>query len=281
MSPAETWMFWLLAPVAVLGALGLLFARKAVHAAMAMALVMVVMGVFYIGQQAEFVGVIQIFVYSGAVMMLFLFVVMLVGVDASDSMVETLPGQRIWAYLLTLVFVGLGALALSGVEFGTPVGLEQVQAEGSVTALAREIFTVQLLPFEVLGVLLVIAVMGAMVLAHAERFTPRPTQADWSRRKISSNVDVAGRPVPGVYARHNAADTPALLPDGSVSEISVPRVLVAREQVTLPERYDPAAADRAARSHDAAAETDTLAAEEAATDQAGAVATGRAKEGDA
>ena len=101
----EVVLFWVMATVAVVGALGLLFARKAVHAAMAMAMVMVSLGVMYVGQRAEFVGIIQIFVYSGAVMMLFLFVVMLVGVDASDSMVETLKGQRFWAFLLGFLFV--------------------------------------------------------------------------------------------------------------------------------------------------------------------------------
>ena len=85
MSGGEALLFWVLGPATILGALGLLFAHKAVHAAMSTALVMISLGVFYIAQDAEFVGVIQIFVYSGAVMMLFLFVVMLVGVDASRS----------------------------------------------------------------------------------------------------------------------------------------------------------------------------------------------------
>ncbi|MGL4745789.1 MAG: NADH-quinone oxidoreductase subunit J, partial [Dermatophilaceae bacterium] len=76
----EAATFWVLAPVAVLGALGLVFARKAVHAALGMALTMIVLGVFYLAQDADFLGVIQIFVYTGAVMMLFLFVIMLVGV---------------------------------------------------------------------------------------------------------------------------------------------------------------------------------------------------------
>ena len=76
-----------------------------------------------------------------------------------------------------------------------------------------------------------------MLLAHRERLSKRPTQADWSRARIKSGQDVAGLPVPGVYARHNAVDTPALLPDGSISELSLNRVLVARDQVTTPTRY--------------------------------------------
>ena len=78
----------------VLAALGLLFAKKAVHAALGVALVMINLGVLYIAQDAEFLGIVQVFVYTGAVMMLFLFVLMLVGVDSSDSLVETIRGQR-------------------------------------------------------------------------------------------------------------------------------------------------------------------------------------------
>ena len=104
-STGEAILFWILAPVSVAGALGLVFARKAVHAAIGMALTMIILGVFYLAQGADFLGVIQIFVYTGAVMVLFLFVVMLVGVDSSDSIVETLKasartGVRRWAWAL-------------------------------------------------------------------------------------------------------------------------------------------------------------------------------------
>jgi len=105
-------------------------------------------------------------------------------------------------------------------------------------ALARELFESQVLPFEVLGSLLVIAVMGAMVLAHQERFGEPMTQREYSIRKIRSGKWLAGKPNPGVYARHNAADTPALLPDGTPAAVSVPRVLVARDQVERPDKYE-------------------------------------------
>src|SRR4249919_2593047 len=98
----EAVLFWVLAPVMVIAALGLLFARKAVHAALATALVMVCLGVIYLIQQAPFLGAVQVFVYTGAVMMLFLFVLMLVGVDSSDSLIETIKGQRFAATLLGL-----------------------------------------------------------------------------------------------------------------------------------------------------------------------------------
>lgn len=236
-SGMEVALFWLMATVAVAGALGLLFARKAVHAAMSMATVMVSLGVLYIVQNAEFVGIIQIFVYSGAVMMLFLFVVMMVGVDASDSMVETIKGQRGWAFVIGLLFLAAAVYGLARVSWPAPVGLEQAQAEGSVTALAREIFERQVLPFEALGSLLVIAVMGAMVLAHRERLMPKRTQREVSEDRLRTGQWLSGKPNPGVYARHNAADTPALAPDGTPVEESVPRVLVARGQVTDPGDY--------------------------------------------
>ena len=233
----EVLLFWVMGGLAVLGALGLLFARKAVHAAMGMAMAMVSLGVIYVGQHAEFVGIIQVFVYSGAVMMLFLFVVMLVGVDASDSMIETLKGQRFWAYLIGGLFAVAAVYGLTRVAWPAAQGLETVQAEGTVTALAREIFERQVLGFEALGALLVIAVMGAMVLAHRQRLQPRRGQREMSEAKLRSGRWIAGKPNPGVYARHNAADTPALAPDGSPVEESVPRVLVARGQVQSPTAY--------------------------------------------
>jgi NADH-quinone oxidoreductase subunit J len=111
--------FWILGTLAVVGALGLLFARKAVHAALGMALAMLSLGIFYIQHGAAFLGVVQIFVYSGAVMMLFLFVVMLVGVDSSDSLVETIKGQK-WATLVLslglagLLFAAIGHITITG-----------------------------------------------------------------------------------------------------------------------------------------------------------------------
>lgn len=233
---AESTLFFFLAPLTVIGALALLFARKAVHAAMGMALTMVGMGVFYITQNAEFLGIIQIFVYSGAVMMLFLFVVMLVGVDSSDSLVETIRGQKTAGLLLGLALAALGLAAIGKARFGHFVGLDKVNEQGNVSSIANLIFGQYVLVFEATSALLITAALGAMLLAHRERLSKRPTQADWSRARIKSGQDVAGLPVPGVYARHNAVDTPALLPDGSIAEKSVSRVLRARGQVLSPDQ---------------------------------------------
>ena len=237
-STAEAVGFWVLAPIAVIASLGLLFARKAVHAAMSMALVMIIIGVFYIMQKADFLGVVQVFVYTGAVMMLFLFVLMLVGVDSSDSIVETIKGQR-WASLVLVV--GLAGVLLSTIgsavfdEQKVQAGLDKVIATnadtGNITGMAELIFGPYVWIFEVTSALLITAALGAMVLAHRERLSPKVTQAQWAARRIKDNTNVAGLPAPGVYARHNAVDTPALLPDGTPSDLSVSRVLVARDQV--------------------------------------------------
>src|SRR5450631_193619 len=242
-SGGEAVLFWVLAPISVLGALGLIFVKKPVHVALGMALVMINLGVFYIAQNADFLGIVQIFVYTGAVMMLFLFVLMLVGVDSSDSLVETIRGQKVAGLLLAL---GLGTVlvaAIGSVTFASPVGLTQANADGNITGVADLIFGKYVWTFEVTSALLITAALGAMVLAHRERLTSRPTQRQWSERRFRLGKNLAGLPAPGVYARRNAVDTPALLPDGTPSEVSVSRVLTAREQVTSPDEF--AGAERA------------------------------------
>ncbi|MDN5794644.1 MAG: NADH-quinone oxidoreductase subunit J [Intrasporangium sp.] len=237
-STAEAVAFWILATVAVFGALGLIFARKAVHAALGMALTMVTLGVIYLIQKADFLGVIQIFVYTGAVMMIFLFVIMLIGVDSADSLVETIKGQRWWSFIFSVGLAGLLIFTLAQVSFdqsSVQAGMDRLvannNATGNVTGLAEKIFGQYVWIFELTSALLITAALGAMVLAHRERILPRQGQAEWAARRVRQNEAVAGLPAPGVYARHNAVDTPALLPDGQPERKSVSRVLVAREQV--------------------------------------------------
>ena len=231
-SGGEAVLFWVLAPLSVLGALGLVFFRKAVYAALGTALVMINLGIFYIAQNADFLGIVQIFVYTGAVMMLFLFVLMLIGVDSSDSLVETIRGQKVAGFLLALGLGGVLIAAVGSVTFATPVGLDVANAEGNVSGVANLIFGRYVWVFEVTSVLLITAALGAMVLAHRERLSPRPSQRQWSERRVREGKHVTGLPAPGVYARRNAVGTPALLPDGTPSELSVSRVLASRDQVT-------------------------------------------------
>jgi NADH-quinone oxidoreductase subunit J len=235
MSAGESVLFWILGPVMVIAALGLLFAKKAVHAALAMALVMVSLGIVYFAQQAPFLGAVQIFVYTGAVMMLFLFVVMLIGVDSSDSLIETIKGQRVAATLLGLGSAVLLITVLGHVTFPPPAGLSQTNADGNISTLATLIFGNYVWAFEITGALLITAALGAMVLAHRERLLPKPTQRELAGKRIKEGPIKAPLPAPGVFARHNAVDIPALLPDGTPSELSVSRVLTARGQMRGPQ----------------------------------------------
>lgn len=234
----EAVVFWLLSAVAVPAALALLFARRAVHAAIGMVTTMIVVGSFYLLQEAPFLGIVHVFVYTGAVMMLFLFVVMLVGVDHSDSVVETIKGQRFLTVVLSLGMFALLVSAVSRVTYSGDPSLTEVNADpGNVEGIAYLIFGKYVWLFEVTAGLLTIAALGAMIFAHRERIIAKPTQKEWMEKRFREGENVAGLPVPGVYARHNAVDTPALLPDGSISELSLNRVLVARDQVTTPTRY--------------------------------------------
>jgi len=224
--------FWVLAPIMVAAALGMLFTRKAVHAALLLAVVMIGLAVLYADQNAPFLFAVQIIVYTGAILMLFLFVLMLVGVDSSDSVVETIKGQRLFA---TLGGIALGALLIFGiaqVSVGTITGLQQANSGGNVQALAQILFSRYVFAFEATSGLLITAAIGAMVLAHRERLTPKPTQAALAKQRLRDYADhgkhLGALPPPGVYARHNAVDTPALLPDGSPAGPSVSRVLAAR-----------------------------------------------------
>jgi NADH-quinone oxidoreductase subunit J len=234
----EAVTFWILAPIAVLAAMGVLFSKKAVHSALLLAATMLCLAILYLAQDAPFLGVVQVVVYTGAVMMLFLFVLMLVGVDSADSLVETLRGQRIAALVAAVGFGGLLVFGLGDATV-TNQGLDQANQDGNVQGLADLIFSRYVFAFEVTSALLIVAAMGAMVLAHRERQEPRTTQAELSRQRFRGGRHPAPLPGPGVYARHNAVDTPALLPDGSPADVSVSRVLIARgdiRHVPAPER---------------------------------------------
>ncbi len=227
--------FWVLAPVMVAAALGILFVRKAVHAALLLAVVMISLAILYAVLEAPFLFAVQIIVYTGAILMLFLFVLMLVGVDASDSVVETLRGQRILALAFGALFGTTLVLAITQVTFGAVVGMEEANKGGNVPALANVLFDKYVFAFEVTSALLITAAVGAMVLAHRERLTPKESQAAQADRRMKEYAETGRHPgplpPPGVFARSNAVDTPALLPDGTASQASISRVLAARGTV--------------------------------------------------
>jgi NADH-quinone oxidoreductase subunit J len=227
--------FWILAPIMVVAALGILFVRKAVHAALLLAVVMISLAVLYAVLDAPFLFAVQIIVYTGAILMLFLFVVMLVGVDASDSVVETIRGQRLMAIIGGLLLGLVLVIGLSQMTLGAAVGLKDANADGNIQAVADILFSRYVFAFETTSALLITAAVGAMVLAHRERLEPKPTQASLAAQRVHDygerGLHLGPLPAPGVFARHNAVDTPALLPDGTASEASVSRVLAARGTV--------------------------------------------------
>jgi NADH-quinone oxidoreductase subunit J len=229
-SGGEAALFWVIAPLMVLAAVGLLVARRAIHAAICVVFVMVSLAMLYIAQDAPFLGIVQIVVYTGAVMMLFLFVLMLVGVDASDSLAETIRGQR-W---IGLVFgIGLGA-ALIGIvtraRYAPATGLAEANADSNPVGVARLVFGDFVFAFEVVGVLLVTAALGALVLTHRQRLIRRVGQRERADQRVAAGGTLAPLPAPGVYARTNAMDVPALDPQGRPIESSVSRVLRVRGQ---------------------------------------------------
>ena len=256
----ETVVFWVLGPIALAGALGMVFSRNAVHSALWLVNTMLALGVFYVVQEAPFLGAVQIIVYTGAIMILFLFVLMLVGRDSSDSVVETLRGQRVAATILGVGFAGLvGAGIARATQNLEVIGLEGVQGDGgNIPAIAESLFTDYLLAFEVTSALLITAAVGAMVLAHIEREPgSRQTQKELSRARFLT--ERAGTlPGPGVFARANSVAVPAILPDGRRAEDSLATGLepeepdqmprpTGREQLGLPDAalgtLDPAPSD--------------------------------------
>jgi NADH-quinone oxidoreductase subunit J len=229
-------VFWILAPPMILAALGLVLSRKAVHSALCLAVVMIGLAVLYAVQGAPFLFAVQIIVYTGAIMMLFLFVLMLVGVEHVDSMRETLAGHRVLSLLVAVLFGVVAVIGVAQSITGSPVGLAQgargAGAGGNVEGLSALLFGPYVMAFELTSALLITAALAAMVLAHRERLTPRSTQATLSRQRLRDYAETGRHPgnppTPGVLASSNAVDVPALLPDGSPVKDSIAPSITAR-----------------------------------------------------
>jgi NADH-quinone oxidoreductase subunit J len=239
-STGEAVAFWVLGPMALGGGLGMIFSRNAVHSALFLVLTMFSLGVLYMVQQAPFLGFVQIIVYTGAIMMLFLFVLMLVGRDSSDSVVEVLRGQRLWAAILGIGLAGLvvGAVARSITDV-TPVELGAPEAnagKGNVYNIGRLLFTDYLFAFELTSALLITAAIGAMVLGYVDRHVRgKKTQKETVIARFRGEHDrPSPLPGPGVFATSNSVATPALLPDGSVAPESLSRII----ESTAAEQFD-------------------------------------------
>jgi len=230
-STGEAWAFWILGSIAVIGALGMVLARNAVHSALWLVVTMLCLGFLYVVNSAPFLGMVQIIVYTGAIMMLFLFVLMLAGRDASDSLIETLRGQRVAAILLGVGFAVLVGTGLARALGDVPAaGLPSTNADGNVPGIAALLFTRYVFAFEVTSALLITAAVGAMVLAHVERskaeIADQLTRMTARFRPGNYPGPKAG---PGVYANTMSVAAPARLPDGHGSQRSLSPILPIRE----------------------------------------------------
>jgi NADH-quinone oxidoreductase subunit J len=226
----EAITFWILGPIALAGALGMIFARNAVHSALGLIVTMFSLAILYIVGQAPFLGFVQIIVYTGAVMMLFLFVLMLVGRDSSDSVVEVLRGQRLAGLALG---VGLAVLLVGAIGGSltavVPVGLDAGGANSgtNVTGIGRLLFTTYLFAFELTSALLITAALGAMVLTLGmSRGQLKPGQRATVEARLRGEHDrISPLPGPGVYATGNSVALPAVLPDGSIAPESISAII--------------------------------------------------------
>jgi NADH-quinone oxidoreductase subunit J len=182
--PLDNIVFWVFAPISVASAIAMLTRRNAVHAALFLIVNFFTIAVMYLLLDAPFLFAVQIIVYAGAIMVLFLFVIMLLGVDRMEARGERLFGMRTTAALLGVGFVLEVFFALrAGIGFATraPAGFDVVNAPANTQALAKVLFSRYFFPFEVTSVLLIIAAIAAMVLAS--RKAPAITQAEIEARE--------------------------------------------------------------------------------------------------
>jgi len=166
--------FLLLSLIAISTALGMLFSRNAIYSALFLVLNFVTVAVFYLLLGAPFIAMAQVTVYAGAIMVLFLFVIMLLGA-------ESLPQEQVLPWQKPLAGVLAGALMLEATFIfltrARPVGdvahpEEAVNKMTSLRALGEALFTQYLLPFEVTSILLLVAMIGAIVLVRKEKRVP-------------------------------------------------------------------------------------------------------------
>ena len=236
-STGETILFAVVSLITVVCGLGLLTAKRAVLAAANMIGIMICLAVLYIAGGAPFLGITQIVVYTGAVMTLVLFVIMMVGVGGEEPV--TAAGSPAGKWIVVALGAGL-AVVLAAVVWRTvfPIATDddgQVLANPSdPSELAVVLFGNHVVIMELTGILLIIAAVGALTLTHRQRIRPRMTQRDQVDARMRAYAEEGAhpgqKPMPGVYAATNAATAPALSADGDALVESVPRVLRVRDQ---------------------------------------------------
>ncbi|MEP6758430.1 MAG: NADH-quinone oxidoreductase subunit J [Actinomycetota bacterium] len=177
--PLDNVVFWVFAPISIAAAVGMLVMRNVIHSALFLVVNFGCIAVMYLLLDAPFLFAVQIVVYAGAIMVLFLFVIMLLGVDRGDVRTERLFLQRPLAIVLALAFLAEVTVAIrAGVGFSTlaPQGFEALQPTGNTQAIAEVLFRDYFFPFEVTSILLIVAAIATMVLA--QRKVRAVTQAE-------------------------------------------------------------------------------------------------------
>jgi NADH-quinone oxidoreductase subunit J len=189
--PLDNVVFWVFAPIAIGSAVAMLVMRNVVHAALFLVVNFGCIAVMFLLLDAPFLFAVQIIVYAGAIMVLFLFVIMLLGVDRNDVRTERLFLQRPLAIVLAAAFlVEIGMAVRAGVGFATkaPEGFDALQPTGNAQAVAEVLFRQYFFPFEVTSILLIVAAIAAMVLA--QRRVRSVTQAELDEAAAAADAEV-------------------------------------------------------------------------------------------
>lgn len=231
---------WILAAVIIAGAIGMVMCKELIHSALCLLLVMVGVAIEYATMGAPFVFVVQIVVYAGAVMVMILFIVMMVGArgEAADGeKTATGTSHTVLTGVAAIALLALIGIAVNMSTLTAPRGMSEANAEhgGNVAGLGVEIFNKYVVGFEVLSALLIVAAVGAMIMIFRVRAVKRSTQRELSQARFRAykerGINVGPLAASGVYADSNAMDVPALLPDGSELKTSVNPALYERDEV--------------------------------------------------
>jgi len=165
----QTLLFLVLALVAITSALGMLISRNAIYSALFLVLNFATVAVYFLLLNAPFIAVAQVSVYAGAIMVLFLFVIMLLGAERA-AQAQSIPWQRPLAISLAIILLLEAGFILVGQRGVVPlVTTELPSGFGSPAQVGTELFQNYLLPFEVTSVLLLVAMIGAIVLTKNEK----------------------------------------------------------------------------------------------------------------
>ena len=227
----EAVLFWSVAAIMLAAAIGVLVFKKAAYAALSMVTMMLGMAVLFFALEAPFNGAVQVIVYTGAIMMLFLFVIMMIGLGATDGYREQRSG-----YIITAVVMGiaLGVFTVGALMHSTVVGPGKIElnpySNAPVTSLAFSLFQNHWFTIQLAAMLLITAALGAILLTHSDRLGAKFNQKNTAMARMTEyrvkGVHPGQEAAPGVYSKTNAVGFPAIAGDTMAPvDSSVPRVL--------------------------------------------------------